>query len=219
MAFSRRTLPINPSVLNQWNRLLQQEKALREQQVSELQTQIDELRKNTSISDMPDYLNAFVIWSRINQGESKVPIIKVNAPCWILDTSAGYDGDNQDCTIAIGGSPTAWNNLTTKKLLGLQGVCSDDNKGGAFMAPVYPGTSTYAALSWSRSGTLGSYMYLIPTVSTIKYFDQMGINYSRLYTDTGVLVPSNVTHSRSKIAIPGSNEWRAIFQGDWRDNF
>lgn len=219
MAFSRRTLPINPAVLDQWNRLLQQEKALREQQVSELQTQIDELKRNVSISDMPDYLNAKVVWTIINQTQAQIPIVKVNAPCWFLCTSGGYNGRNQDCIITLGGSTASWSSSTTERLIGLQGTCSDGDSGGAFMAPIYPGTSTYACGSWSRKGELGSYMLIIPTVSTTNYFNHQGIASDLLYTDTGVKLTTNVTSSNSKIAIPGSNEWRAIFQGDWRDNF
>lgn len=219
MAFRRRVLPISKDVLNRLEQMFQQERALREQQVSQLQEQIDDLKRNTSVSDMPDYLNARVAWSSTTQGNDRLPIIKVNAPCWILVTSAGYGGDNQDNTITVGGSTTAWDNQLTEKLVGLQGVCSDDDNGGAFMAPVYPGTSTYATISWSRSGSHGTYMFIIPTVSVTKYFDQQGISYSRLYEDTGVLIPRNVTSNRSKIAIAGTAEYRKIFAGDWRDNF
>ena len=219
MAFRRRVLPISKDVQDYWKQLLQQERDLREQQVSQLQEQINDLKRNTSVSDMPDYLNARVVWSSTTQGNGQFPIIKVNAPCWILDTSAGYGGDNQDNTITVGGSATAWNNQLTEKLVGLQGVCSDTSSGGAFMVPVYPGTSTYAAISWSRAGSHGTYMFIIPTVSVTKYFDQQGISYSRLYEDTGVLIPGNVTNNRSKIAIAGTAEYRKIFAGDWRDNF
>ena len=219
MAFRRRVLPISKDVQDYWKQLLQQERDLREQQVKQLQDQINDLKQNTSVSDMPDYINARVVWSLTDQGSSKMPIIKVNAPCWILDTSAGYRGDNQDNTITVGGSATAWNNQLTEKLVGLQGVCSDSSAGGAFMAPIYPGTSTYAAINWSSQGAPGTYMFIIPTVSTTKYFDQQGISYDRLFEDTGVVLTSNVSNSRSKIAIPGSNEYRKIFAGDWRDNF
>lgn len=219
MAFRRRVLPISKDVQDCWKQLLQQERDLREQQVSQLQEQINDLKQNTSVSDMPDYINAILVWSLTDQGGSRIPIIKVNAPCWILDTSAGFGGDNQDNTITVGGSTTAWDNQLTEKLVGLQGVCSDEHKGGAFMTPVYPGTSTYAAISWSRTGSHGTYMFIIPTVSVTKYFDQQGISYSRLYEDTGVLIPGNVTSNRNKIAIAGSPEYRKIFAGDWRDNF
>lgn len=219
MPFDRRVLPIRKIVKDDLNNRFQQETEAREQAIQDLQDQIDALKRDASISDMPDYVNAKVVWSIINQKEAQVPIVKVNAPCWFLCTSGGYSGRNQDCMITLGGSTSAWSRSTTTKLIGLQGTCSDDNSGGAFMAPIYPGTSTYACGSWTRSGDLGSYMLIIPTVSVTRYFDQQGIDYNRLYTNTGVTLPTGVTGNNNKIAIPGSNEWRAIFQGDWRDNF
>lgn len=219
MAFRRRVLPISKDVQDYWKQLLQQERDLREQQVSQLQEQINDLKRNTSVSDMPDYINARLVWSLTDQGRSRIPIIKVNAPCWILDTSAGRFGDNQDCTITLGGSAYAWNEQLTEKLVGLQGVCSDDYTGGGFIAPVYPGTSTYASMNWYRSDANGTYMFIIPTISTTKYFDQQGISYDRLFEDTGVILAIGVSNNRNKIAVAGSPEYRKIFAGDWRDNF
>lgn len=219
MAFRRRVLPISKDVQDYWKQLLQQERDLREQQVSQLQEQINDLKQNTSVSDMPDYINARLVWSLTDQGGSRIPIIKVNAPCWILDTSAGRYGDNLDCTITLGGSATAWNNQLTEKLLGIQGVCSDEYTGGAFMVPIYPGTSTYASMNWYRCGAEGTYMFIIPTVSTTKYFDQQGIAYTQLFENTGRYLSGNVTGNRNKIAVAGSTEYRKIFAGDWRDNF
>ena len=217
MPFRRRVLPISKDVQDYWKQLLQQERDLREQQINQLQEQINDLKQNTSVSDMPDYINARVVWSLIDQDAR--PIIKVNAPCWILVTSAGRYGDNLDNTITLGGSAHAWNEQLTEKLIGLQGVCSDDYTGGGFIAPVYPGASTYASINWCRTGSEGTYTFIIPTVSTTKYFDQQGISYDRLFEDTGVVLTSRVSNSRSKIAIAGSNEYRKIFAGDWRDNF
>lgn len=185
MPFDIRILPIGETVKDALNNRFQQETEAREQAIQDLQDQIDALKRDASISDMPDYVNAKVIWSLIDQKRSEIPIIKVNAPCWILDTSAGRYGHNQDCTITLGGSPAAWNNQTTAKLIGLQGVCSDDYSGGGFMAPIYPGTSTYAAMSWSRAADLETLMIIIPTISTTRYFDQSGITYDRLFTKTG----------------------------------
>lgn len=219
MAFHRRVLPISKDVLDRLEQMFQQERALREQQVSQLQEQIDDLKRNTSVSDMPDYLNARVAWSLTEQGLSRVSIIKINAPCYFLTTSAGRYGDNQDSTITLGSKPTAWNEGNTDKLIGIQGVCSDTVAGGAFIAPIYPGTSTYAAAAWYNIQTIGTYIIIIPTISTTKYFDENGIPYSNLFTDTGHIQPYAVSANRTKIAIPGSNEWRAIFQGDWRNNF
>ena len=219
MVFRRRVLPISKDVQDYWKQLLQQERDLREQQVSQLQEQIDDLKRNTSVSDMPDYLNARVAWSLTDQGVSRVPIIKINAPCYFLTTSAGHSGDNQDSTITLSSKPTAWNVGNTDKLIGIQGVCSDSYTGGAFMAPIYPGTSTYAATSWYNNQCIGTYTIIIPTVSTTKYFDENGIAYSSLFTDTGRVLPGGVSGNRTKIAIPGSNAWREIFQGDWRNNF
>lgn len=219
MAFHRRVLPISKDVLDRLEQMFQQERALREQQVSQLQEQIDDLKRNTSVSDMPDYLNARVAWSLTEQGLSRVSIIKINAPCYFLTTSAGRYGDNQDSTITLGSKPTAWNGGNTDKLIGIQGVCSDTVAGGAFIAPIYPGTSTYAAAAWYNIQTIGTYIIIIPTISTTKYFDENGIPYSNLFTDTGHIQPYAVSANRTKIAIPGSNEWREIFQGDWRNNF
>lgn len=219
MPFKRRITPINQEFKDELDQKFTLESTTRQQAIQNLQDQIDALKRDASVSDMPDYLNARVVWSLTDQGSSKKPIIKVNAPCWILDTSAGFRGDNQDNTITVGGSATAWNNKLTEKLVGLQGVSSDASAGGAFMAPIYPGTSTYAAINWSSQGSPGTYMFIIPTVSTTKYFDQQGISYDRLFEDTGVVLTSSVSNSRSKIAIPGSNEYRKIFAGDWRDNF
>ena len=218
MPFTRRITPINQEFKDKLDQRFTSESTTRQQAIQNLQDQIDALKRNTSVSDMPDYLNARVAWSLTDHNGARRPIIKINAPCWILITSAGRGGDNQDATITIGPSVSAWNNQLTEKLIGLQGVCSDDFTGGSFMAPVFPGTSTYAAANW-HNGACGTYMIVIPTVSVTRFFDQNSIDYSRLYTNTGSAIPGNVTFNRNKIAIPGSNEWREIFQGNWRDNF
>lgn len=219
MPFTRRITPINQEFKDKLDQRFTSESTTRQQAIQNLQDQIDALKRNTFVSDMPDYLNARVAWSLTDQGGAQRPIIKINAPCYYLSTSAGRYGDNQDTTITLGSKPTAWNEGTTDKLIGIQGVCSDSLSGGAFIAPIYPGTSTYAATSWLGGTAAGTYTIIIPTVSTTKYFDENGIPYSNLFTDTGHILPYGVSASRTKIAIPGSNEWREIFQGNWRDNF
>ena len=219
MPFKRRITPINQEFQDKLDQRFTSESTTRQQAIQNLQDQLDALKRDVSVSDMPDYLNARVAWSLTEQGLSRVPIIKINAPCYFLTTSAGRYGDNQDSTITLSSKPTAWNEGNTDKLVGIQGVCSDTVAGGAFIAPIYPGTSTWAAASWYNIQTIGTYMIIIPTISTTKYFDENGIPYSNLFTDTGHILPYSVSANRTKIAIPGSNEWREIFQGDWRNNF
>lgn len=124
MPFKRRITPINQEFQDKLDQRFTSESTTRQQAIQNLQDQIDTLKRDVSVSDMPDYLNARVAWSLTDQGNRR-PIIKINAPCWILITSAGRRGDNQDATITIGPSVSAWNNQLTEKLLGLQGVCSD----------------------------------------------------------------------------------------------
>lgn len=219
MPFKRRITPINQEFQDKLDQRFTSESTTRQQAIQNLQDQLDALKRDVSVSDMPDYLNARVAWSLMEQGVSRVPIIKINAPCYFLTTSAGYSGDNQDSTITLSSKPTAWNEGNTDKLIGIQGVCSDSYSGGAFMVPIYPGTSTYAATTWSNRQTNGTYTIIIPTISTTKYFDENGIPYNNLFTDTGHILPYGVSANRTKIAIPGSSEWREIFQGDWRNNF
>ncbi len=162
-----------------------------------------------SLGSMPDYSRAILLFTWNSDNHTNMPIHKINVPGYIL-ASAGYDHSNQDTVIALAANPSYLQTTTGSagKYIALQGTASDEGRGGAFIAPVTPGTSTYFTCF---GGDISYYISFIPCIGV-----PQSVAKSLMCPYSGF--KKTQSFGGGIVAAPGSAEWTATFVGNWQDN-
>lgn len=170
-------------------------------------------------SDMPDYQNAILLFDVGVTNISSIPIVKINAPLYILANSTNHVVGNLNAHLAV--FPTPDNRGPGVVLAGRSNIT--DTTGGGIMVPVTPGLSTYGVLasltSNSRPNGICTTIVLIPTIGTTSWLKEHSLSPSNCITITDVFHNMSTSWYSSNYTIPGDSTWTSTFRGDWRDNF
>ena len=179
--------------------------------------------------DMPDFTNLLTLsYSKTDNIASK--IYKINAPGYFFYGGAGRT-DNSPAGIFV--AKDSWDLSVANDddhasyVLCYHECCSEGLDKHTHLIPIYPGTSTYFAISAS-SNTMNNYNFMfIPAVGVVSYLKSIEKLPSDAIYNTNYTLDKRIGSSLDTICtmIDGNLDNTAvqrikdIFSGDWRDNF